>query len=136
MSNSKEKKLDYVCLISENSRPFLNLTKIYARSKKHANPPPNAYNMICDWKKELSKNTRKGKWLKSERLTPAQETAERAKKAKLPGPGAYESNQKQKVLGAFNLTTEQMQMFGNQKWYSMQTPGAKYDTDCWVRIQI
>lgn len=136
MSNSKEKKLDYVCLISENSRPFLNLTKIYARSKKHANPPPNAYNMICDWKKELSKNTRKGKWLKSERLTPAQETAERAKKAKLPGPGAYESNQKQKVLGAFNLTTEQMQMFGNQKWYSQQTPGAKYDTDCWVRIQI
>jgi hypothetical protein len=60
----------------------------------------------------------------------------KAKKAKLPGPGAYDANQKLKILGAYNLTTEQMQMFGNQKWYSLQTPGAKYDSECWVRIQI
>jgi hypothetical protein len=37
----------------------------------------------------------------------------KAKKAKLPGPGAYDANQKLKILGAYNLTTEQMQMFGN-----------------------
>ena len=35
MFNTKEKKLDYVCLISEESKPFLNLTKIHARQKKH-----------------------------------------------------------------------------------------------------
>jgi hypothetical protein len=37
----------------------------------------------------------------------------KAKKAKLPVPGAYDANQKLKILGAYNLTTEQMQMFGN-----------------------
>jgi hypothetical protein len=31
MFNTREKKLDYVCLISEESKPFLNLTKIFPR---------------------------------------------------------------------------------------------------------
>lgn len=136
MYNSAEKKLDYVSVFAEESKPFLNLTKIYVNRKKHSNPPPNAYNLANDWKKEQQKNSR-GRWLKSARVTPAVETANIAKKEKFPGPATYKPNSKSRVLGAFNLTTEQMQMFGNQKFYSMQTPSSgKYDPEAWVSSNL
>jgi len=75
----------------------------------------------------------RGKWLKSARITPAEETTNISKREKIPGPGAYKPDRKQRVKGAFNQTTEQMQMFNNQKYYSMQTPSCgKYDPECWV----
>jgi len=52
MSSSGEKKLNYVSLFAEESRPFMNLTKIYYNRKNYSNPPPNAYNITKDWKKE------------------------------------------------------------------------------------
>lgn len=48
----KEQRFDYVAMIGEESRPFQNLTKIYVQRKKSQVPPPTAYNMMRDWKKD------------------------------------------------------------------------------------
>lgn len=128
----QEQRFGYVALIGEESKPFQNLTKIFVQKKSEKKPSMTSYNMMKDWSKELAKNVKKGQFLKSERLTPAQETALKAKNEKLPGPGTYNWNKPARVLGAFNMSTEQLQMFGNQKYYSMQTPSAIYTPDAWV----
>jgi hypothetical protein len=61
--------------------------------------------MIKDWRRAIGTERRKGMWLKSERLTPAQEVAMLAKKAKLPGPGAYNAKMISKVKGIFKCTS-------------------------------
>jgi hypothetical protein len=60
LSNPREKRMDYVTLIAEESKPFLNLTKIYTVKKQHVNPPVGTYDMRLDWKKEQNKDQRKG----------------------------------------------------------------------------
>lgn len=82
----------------------MNFTKIYVQRKKHANPPPTAYNTTRDWTKVLIQDRVKYRWLKSERLTPAQEVAIRAKKANLPGPGKYNPKDTVSVKSVFKCT--------------------------------
>lgn len=45
---SKEAKLDYISLFGEESKPDMNLVKIYAR-KKHEGPGPEKYNTTPKW---------------------------------------------------------------------------------------
>jgi hypothetical protein len=124
-----DKKLDYICLIAEETKPGLNLTKIFMK-KKHLIPGPTAYNTTRDWSKKVDK---KGKFLKAERITPSAAIFAEGKKIKTPGPCTYKVLNKDKVLGAFNLKTEQMELYNNQKWYSTQTPGCHYKLN-WVSL--
>ena len=95
MSTAKDKKLDYVNLIAEESRSGMNLIKIYVQRKKHSNPPPNAYDLSKDWSKLFGE---RGKWLWGDRLTPAEVVSMKAKKAKIPGPGSYDTNNAKKAI--------------------------------------
>jgi len=124
-----DKKLDYICLIAEETKPGLNLTKIFMK-KKHLIPGPTAYNTTRDWSKKVDK---KGKFLQAERITPSAAIFTEGKKTKTPGPCTYKVVKKDRVLGAFNLKTEQMELYNNQKWYSNQTPGCHYKLN-WVSL--
>ena len=44
----KEAKLDYISLFGEESKPDMNLVKIYAK-KKHSGPGPEKYTTTPKW---------------------------------------------------------------------------------------
>ena len=99
---SKEKKLDYISLFGEDSKPDQNLVKIYAK-KKHDVPGPQAYKVTPKWIYDGSA-ARKCKFLPTDRVTDTEEIIRNAKRAKTPGPNHYKakhsySSRERRILG-------------------------------------
>ena len=99
---SKEKKLDYISLFGEDSKPDQNLVKIYAK-KKHDVPGPQAYKVTPKWIYDGSA-ARKCKFLPTDRVTDTEEIIRAAKRAKTPGPNHYKakhsySSRERRILG-------------------------------------
>ena len=85
----KEAKLDYISLFGEESKPDMNLVKIYA--KKHHNVPgPEKYDNPPK-ERWVFKGTqvRKCKFLPGSRITSTEDIIQTAKRTKTPGPNAY-----------------------------------------------
>ena len=83
---SHEKKLDYISLFGEDSKPDQNFVKIYAK-KKHEVPGPQAYKTDPKW----IYHGRKCKFLPTDRVTDTEEIIQAAKRAKTPGPNHYKA---------------------------------------------
>lgn len=135
-STNRDKKLDYISTFAEESRPFMNLTKIYV-NKSNKMPAPNLYQRPIDWRKSQNAQPMKGKFLKAQRRTIATEIIQHAKSEKLPGPGVYNPKKYYKVKGSYKSDQEQLLIPGEIKYYSSQTPaGNSYDPNWVSQIQI
>lgn len=95
-------------------------------------PPANKYISHKDWQKDLQHYSSggsplKGKFLKGERITLSAEIIKASKKIANPGPGAYESLGKDKLIGLFKVKEEKSQFIDEAKFVGHQTPGAIYN---------
>ena len=130
----KEAKLDYISLFGEESKPDMNLVKIYA--KKHHNVPgPQLYQTTPKWLYS-GVQARKCKFLPGSRVTSTQDIIETAKRTKTPGAGAYKakythSSRERRVTTTTGMKskTDQLQMFNDRAWHAKQIPGHKYKPD-------
>ncbi|CDW81767.1 UNKNOWN [Stylonychia lemnae] len=95
-------------------------------------PPPNYYQTPSDWKKQQNEylyggSPLKGKFLKGNRVTLSAEIINQNKKESMPGPGSYDSAQKQKLTGLYKVKEEKSQFIDDAKYFGLQTPGAIYN---------
>ena len=122
-SETRSKKLDYICLFAEKIYPKLGeLTKIHYK-RKHEFPGPEYYDMTRDWTKNGPFDFQKGKHYKHERVTEVMEHIKRVKREKSPAPNLYKPKHIEHIPGAPTSKSHQLQMIPNAQWYSKQTPG-------------
>ena len=125
---SRQKKLDYICLFAEKVDPTSEeLTKIHHK-KKHEVPGPEAYDMVKNWSKKsiYDYEQQRGRQYRSDRVTSTQALIKSVKAAKLPAPNAYKPKRQSRILGPANAKSPQMAMIANAQWYAKQTPGHSY----------
>ena len=128
---SKEGKLDYISLFGEESKPNMNLVKIYAK-KHHDVPGPEKYMTTPKWVYS-GVQQRKCKFLAGDRITSTEEVIQTAKRTKTPGPSHYKakysaSSRERKVptCMAMKSKTDQLQMFNDKAYHAKMIPGHKY----------
>lgn len=121
-----EKRFDYITQFSEPVRPGLNMIKIHSK-RRHEVPGPQAYNITKKWTHlTQSDDPKKGKWLKSARLTMTAEVMQNSKKEKLPAPCAYKPKHTTKIVGTIQTSEPQGLMLLEAKMRGKDTPGHKY----------
>ena len=131
----KEAKLDYISLFGEESKPDMNLVKIYA--KKHHNVPgPEKYFSTPHTFIYSGGQARRCKFLPGSRITSTEDIIQSAKRTKTPGPNAYKTKHtncstERRTTGASSMKskTDQLQMFNDRAYYSKIVPGHKYHSN-------
>ena len=94
----KEKRMDYVTLVSETSKGEFSLTKVFP-CKNPVSPGPLAYSKIKDWS-----DVRTGTIAKTPKVTSIAAIFEAYRKSKSPAPNTYEPKEKRNIGFKFTKT--------------------------------
>ena len=75
--------------------------------------------------------TRRCKFLPSDRITETDQIIKEAKRAKTPGPSHYKKNysrssREKKIIGTIKSNSDQLQMFPDRAYHASRVPGHKY----------